>query len=876
MSSPAYNPYAICNEAAKFLEALDPDARAWTFQTFDDTQQKRSELVSTRNGTFAELTNWLYSMNGKGAGVFVTVNETDARGRKKENILRVRALFADFDISAPDTAERLRADPMPPSIIVESSRGKLHAYWLVDGVELDEFKSLQQAIARHWGSDLSVCDLPRVMRLPGFHHCKGEPQPVQLIEANRKLYGRELVCRYLPTPSKVPPVGPLFAQHCEQRDIGKSIVSVYGEAALQNACKKVSTAPEGTRNPTLNSEAFNIAQLVAGGELASSMAWEALANAAIAVGLGQQEINFTLNSAFQAGQAKPRTAPAGSHELPEGSKRAAAALNSQQTAPPEPLLPELAKATGYPIEALPTLMREAAEAIAEHVQASLAMAGQCVIGTGAHLAQTRVNAPHIHSPDGMPCSLFLLTLADSGDRKSGCRDLAFKTLDEAEAKARTEHQKCRIEKDRMADSLKKGEREQFLGENPLPLDPRTQYSDATFERIAGDMIRGTPAASWDTDEGGQMLGGASLKADTRAATLGGLVKAFDSGAFERTRSHGNLEGSGFAYHRRLSIHLLAQAVTVADALDDPLLRGQGFLPRFLFASPASIAGTRLLSPERLERKAYTDPRLQRYWARCAELMVSPGYVDPETSEVRPPVLPLTGEGDFAWLNFYNEVEHKQAPLEEFAGLRPFAGRAGELARRVAAVFACFERRAEIDADCMSRAAAIVRYSLSEWARYTEGERVSPQLKQAIALMDWLRDPRRIDQWREFHVNILGKSGPPFARKAKQRDAILLILVERRHLLTDDGKQFRINPLAEIAVTAESQQIQDSIFAENLRKFAETARPSMASAPYPQPSANPPQPVTPIDSGLPQNPQFPYPATTTPQGFGFNVNDYRPL
>ncbi|WP_324731586.1 DUF3987 domain-containing protein [Pseudomonas paeninsulae] len=471
---------------------------------------------------------------------------------------------------------------------------------------------------------------------------------------------------------------------------------------------------------------------------------------------------------------------------------------------PLPLLPEVEAAAPYPVEALPPLMRDAAQAIAEHVQAPPALAAQCVIGATAYLAQTRVNAPHIHRQDGMPCSLFLLTLADSGDRKSECRRLAFKTADEAEEKARTDHRQACAEITAMASGLKGKALEQFTAEHPLPTDPRTQYADATFERIAGDMIRGTSAASWDTDEGGQVLGGASLKADTRAATLGGLVKAFDTGAFERTRSHGNLEGSGFAYNRRLSVHLLAQAVTVGGALDDPLLRGQGFLPRFLFASPASIAGTRFLTAEQLNRKAYADPRLQRYWARCEEISATAQAINPETGEVRPHALELSPAAAADWLEFYNEVEGEQSPLGKFANLRPFAGRAGEIARRLAAVLACFEGQTQIDSDCMCRAAALVRYSVGEWARYTDSEAVNPKLQQAAALLEWLQ----VNHWTVFDARALQREGPRFIRKsAKQRDQLLTVLVEHHQLLSNDGKQFTTNPLATTATTATSSARQ---------------------------------------------------------------------
>ena len=183
------------DEARRFLDALAPGEQV-TFQTFDDTPAKRPMLAHTRHGTLEEHADFLARMNAKGAGVFVTVNATDGKGRKLGNVTRPRALFADFDHPAPDTLERLRADALPPSIVVESSAGKLHAYWPSDALELAAFKALQQRVASTWGSDPSVCDLPRVMRLPGFLHQKGEPQLTRLIEALGKRYGPELRSRY--------------------------------------------------------------------------------------------------------------------------------------------------------------------------------------------------------------------------------------------------------------------------------------------------------------------------------------------------------------------------------------------------------------------------------------------------------------------------------------------------------------------------------------------------------------------------------------------------------------------------------------------------------------------------------------------------------
>ncbi|MCY1292596.1 hypothetical protein D9M68_508790 [compost metagenome] len=345
-----------------------------------------------------------------------------------------------------------------------------------------------------------------------------------------------------------------------------------------------------------------------------------------------------------------------------------------------------------------------------------------------------------------------------------------------------------------------------------------------------------------------MLGGASLKADTRAATLGGLVKLFDTGYVERTRSHGNQEGSGTVDQRRLTVHLMAQPVTVAEALGDPLLRGQGFLPRFLFASPDSLAGTRLLTPHQLAHKSYSDARLQRYWERCRQILASEASIDALTGEVKPPVLPMDPDADREWLSFYNEIESEQGALGSYVGLRPFAGRAGELARRQAAVLAHFEGYDWIDGECMRRAGGLVRYSLGEWLRYTDKERIDPRLEQAQQLLEWLRKKG----WGEFHRDKLGKAGPPVVRSAKRRDDLLAVLVEYRWLRTADGKSFRLVRCAESAERAEAQQRHGVGAEEAVRSRAENLRSSSAAgappAENPQLSALSPHSQPPVDPG----------------------------
>jgi hypothetical protein len=55
---------------------------------------------------------------------------------------------------------------------VQSSPGKFHIYFCVNDAPLSGFKETQKKLATLFGSDESVCDLPRVTRLPGFPHQK--------------------------------------------------------------------------------------------------------------------------------------------------------------------------------------------------------------------------------------------------------------------------------------------------------------------------------------------------------------------------------------------------------------------------------------------------------------------------------------------------------------------------------------------------------------------------------------------------------------------------------------------------------------------------------------------------------------------------------
>jgi hypothetical protein len=165
-------------EGEAFLQWLDPESDRFTFQTIDNSPAKREELGRTFTETLDKVWPTLCEYSRNGCGIYVTINRTDLKGRKERNVTAVRALFADLD-KVPAT--NLRRLPLKPQWAQRTSkhdpargpesddnRRKIHAFWKVEGVSLDEFPALQKRLAELLGSDPTISDLPRVMRLPGF------------------------------------------------------------------------------------------------------------------------------------------------------------------------------------------------------------------------------------------------------------------------------------------------------------------------------------------------------------------------------------------------------------------------------------------------------------------------------------------------------------------------------------------------------------------------------------------------------------------------------------------------------------------------------------------------------------------------------------
>src|ERR1035438_168921 len=83
-------------EVAKQLKVFGGIGYKYTFQTFHDSKSK-PEDARIIHSTFDDAVEELYDLNNKGHGVYISVNQTDLKGRKTENITGLRFLVLDED-----------------------------------------------------------------------------------------------------------------------------------------------------------------------------------------------------------------------------------------------------------------------------------------------------------------------------------------------------------------------------------------------------------------------------------------------------------------------------------------------------------------------------------------------------------------------------------------------------------------------------------------------------------------------------------------------------------------------------------------------------------------------------------------------------------
>jgi putative DNA primase/helicase len=440
-------------------------------------------------------------------------------------------------------------------------------------------------------------------------------------------------------------------------------------------------------------------------------------------------------------------------------------------------LTEKIAAHDYPLNALPDNLRAAVEEVLGFTKAPVVLAASSALATLSLAAQAHVDIKRAEKLTG-PTGLFLLSIADSGERKSTCDGFFSKPI-QAYEQEQAELAKPLLKDYAAALSAWNAQREGILSaikeaakkgkpvaelrdslaqiEHDKPEPPRIPKlirGDETPENLAYVLAKDWRSGGVMSSEAGNVLGGHGMGRDSLMRYLALLNVLWDGGEL----SVGRRSTESFTVRgARLTVALQVQEATLRSFFDRSggLARGTGFFARFLVAWPESTQGYRL----------FTDPpdswpKLAAFHRRITEILNIQAPVDVEGA-LNPVMMTFTPEAKAAWVAFHDTLEKELRSGGELYDVRDVASKTADNAARLAALFHVFEQGFEtaVDFESFENASRVAAWHLHEARRFF-GELALPvELANAVRLDNWLLDTCNRQRTDSVSRRELQRSGP---------------------------------------------------------------------------------------------------------------------
>ncbi|XZJ09847.1 phage/plasmid primase, P4 family [Clostridium perfringens] len=177
----------ICDSKGNELKGSENSCGRINIRIFSDKKGTgfKGKNLSFNMKDFQSKSKVLMAHNEANRGIFFVVN---SGGNSDRKINKINAQFFECDtLSLEEQLENISKFPLEPSIIVQTKKS-LHVYFLIKNGKVEKFRDIQKKLAKHFNGDGSCINESRVMRVPGFYHCKEEPVRVKCIKFNPNLF----------------------------------------------------------------------------------------------------------------------------------------------------------------------------------------------------------------------------------------------------------------------------------------------------------------------------------------------------------------------------------------------------------------------------------------------------------------------------------------------------------------------------------------------------------------------------------------------------------------------------------------------------------------------------------------------------------------
>jgi putative DNA primase/helicase len=502
-------------------------------------------------------------------------------------------------------------------------------------------------------------------------------------------------------------------------------------------------------------------------------------------------------------------------------------VESTEWPEPQPLIAEV-PSLPYPITWLPSLLGAAVDEAHGFIKAPLPLVAASALGALSVTGQAYCDVTRDHTLRG-PVSLYLCSLAESGERKTTCDTVFTAHLhkydrDQAEeakpAKAREAAEraawkaKCEATAERIKQEIKKPTRgglddleEQLrklqMQEPTLALVPRLMMpANATPEGVMKSLVHKWPAQGILSAEGGTVFGSHGMNNESVMRSLAMFNNLWDGKGLSQARaddanSYNNIEC-------RLTMSIAIQEATLISFIErtNGLPRGIGFWSRFLFSAPASTQGYREYAPP----PAHT-PAISRYKAKLEEILSHRPVFD-DVGYLAPIQMCMSDEAKELWVHYQNATEAQLRDGGELCDVRDIAAKTMDNAVRLGCLFHVLQHGVGglISRDDVERGVMLALWHLNESRRVFGHLAHPPELTTAAKWDAWLVDYCKKNQTNRVPMGKAQQFGVWGMRaKADITNAVATLKeMDRARLVKVDKRQFiAVNPALLVTANAKS-------------------------------------------------------------------------
>jgi hypothetical protein len=453
----------------------------------------------------------------------------------------------------------------------------------------------------------------------------------------------------------------------------------------------------------------------------------------------------------------------------------------------------------YPIDAFPPIIRDAIEEVANFTQAPVAMVAASALTAISIAVQGRYSVERNNQLRG-PASLYLLTVGESGERKTTVDGHFTKAIRQWEADRKlamapeeTAYRANLEAWEEIGKGIKAQLRKSSPGtrldsiRNPLvqhelekpqpPRIPSLLRMDDTPEALALALEK-YPVAAVVSAEAGIIFGAHGMNPDSVMRNLSQANVFWEGGHMRRDRSSAqsiNIEGM------RVTMGLQVQPLVLENFMTKTgsLARGIGYLARFLFAQPESTQGSRFYRepPE-------GTPALNAFNNRVRFLLDLPIEFD-VAGRLIPHYMQLTADAKAQWVQFHDSVEEELSVGRDYFEVRDVASKAADNAARLACcleVFGDLNGASGITAQTMRDAMRLMNWYMDEAVRFGKLHAVPEVMRHAEAVESFLADHMHKHKRLEVPTRDILVYGPNAVRNKAARDAALEVLMAHNRVV----------------------------------------------------------------------------------------------